>query len=55
MPESETSDGVLRLCGECRILRAAFLDEVHLIGLSPDDLAESTLETFATPPARPPQ
>jgi hypothetical protein len=33
MPEFETRDGVLRLCGACRLLRAIVYHEDHLIGL----------------------
>lgn len=38
LPEAQTGEGVKRLCGECKLLRAIFLDEVHLIGLSTEDM-----------------
>jgi hypothetical protein len=38
LPLMQTGDGKMRLCGECRLLRAIFLDEVHLIGLSTEDM-----------------
>lgn len=37
MPEFETREGMLRLCGECRLLRAIAYDEDHLIGLRPGE------------------
>jgi hypothetical protein len=35
MPEFETREGMLHLCGKCRPLRAIAYREDHLIGLRP--------------------
>ncbi len=41
LPLVQTRDGFLRLCGECRLLRAIFLGEVHLVGLSAEDVDQA--------------